>query len=96
MSDEKSLIAKELENIDFWEIKKGLEPSEEGTGCGNCMNYRPSYGSRFTCPECGTVYVLANVFPGNYWEPEVESIKTRIRAQHLINSINKGANHAKR
>lgn len=35
------------------------------------MSYRPEnyrIVKEFTCPECGEVYVLAGVGPGNYWE----------------------------
>jgi len=38
--------------------------------CKNCMRHRPDNWkqSQFTCPECGQVWVLAGVGPGDYWE----------------------------
>ncbi len=41
--------------------------------CENCMEYRPNIKLKqeeFTCPECNQVWVSANVWPGNYWEPK--------------------------
>ena len=38
--------------------------------CINCMDYKPGDGSTtFKCPECSTLWILAGVSPGNYWEP---------------------------
>jgi len=59
--------------------------------CENCMKYRPDIpqlsqeeihqGYRneisFTCPECGEIYVLAGVGPGNYWETKKEHDKEK-------------------
>ena len=37
--------------------------------CGNCMKQRPTrHVGHFKCSECGQIYVLAGVGPGNYWE----------------------------
>ena len=53
--------------------------------CGNCMDYRPAMGaSRFTCPECNAKYVLANVAPGGYWEPEDVAAAQQKAAQEEI------------
>jgi len=38
--------------------------------CNNCMQYRPDFGSTFTCPECNQKFKLAGVGPGNYWEED--------------------------
>lgn len=88
MSDEKSLIQKKLESIDLYKVRKRSKPKESVIGCEHCMDYKPDGGAkRFTCPECGTSYVLANVFPGNYWEPEAKSIRLHTRAQQILDSI---------
>lgn len=48
--------------------------------CDNCMKYRPDNWldkKIFICPECGEIYVLAGVGPGNYWESKKDQDEER-------------------
>ena len=38
-------------------------------GCSKCMDHKPYPGRAFACPVCGQHWALANVWPGNYYEP---------------------------
>jgi len=58
--------------------------------CNNCMLHRPPPGSTtFTCPECNEVYVLANVWPGNYWEAKHEQDEERQRCNKILDDLRK-------
>jgi len=55
--------------------------------CNNCMNYRPSkpHNGEFTCPECGQKYVLAGVWPGDYYETYEQHEEELKETEKLLN-----------
>ena len=61
--------------------------------CDNCMKHRPDRENEgnFMCPECGQVYVLAGVGPGNYWvrieDKIIEGLKYSIPTEDEIRRI---------
>ena len=58
----------------IWIPKPETEPRPH-----SCMDHKPPHGKKaFTCP-CGKRWVLADVWPGAYWEPAGPSIKFQIR-----------------
>ena len=50
----------------------------------DCMQHKPYGPSHFNCPDCGQEWVLANCFPGNYWERVEDANRAKAAAERLI------------
>ena len=57
--------------------------------CKYCMDYKPwpIKEDQFTCPKCGQGWKLANVWPGQYWEPIETHKADQAKVKKVIKEI---------
>jgi hypothetical protein len=57
----------------------------------SCMDYRDGAPQRFTCPVCGTAWVLAGVAPGAYYEEEMRAAAEETHAARIRQELSVGS-----
>ncbi len=62
-------------------------PVVRAMSCINCMDHKPSRPAPFTCPDCGKQWVLAGVWPGNYYESRSTHDEQKRQADKVIADV---------